>query len=145
MKPDWMKQDWIKTMTASNSAPGNPKLSAMLSVRDGARAIEFYQAAFGAKILFSLTEGSVIAQMVIGEAEFWLADESPEHQNFSPETLGGSTSRMVLVVDNPDAVFDQALAAGAKEVWPVADQSYRWRVGRLVDPFGHPWEIGKPL
>jgi PhnB protein len=117
----------------------------MLSVRDGARAIEFYQAAFGAKLLFSLTEGSVIAQMAIGEAEFWLADESPEHQNFSPESLGGSTARMVLVVDNPDDVFDRAIAAGGKVVWPVADQDYGWRIGRLADPFGHPWEIGKPI
>jgi len=132
-------------MTALNSVQGNPKLSAMLSVRDGAKAIEFYQAAFGAKLLFSLTEGSVIAQMTIGEAEFWLADESPEHQNFSPETLGGSTVRMVMVVDNPDELFDRAVAAGGKVVWPVADQHYRWRIGRLVDPFGHHWEIGKPL
>jgi len=117
----------------------------MLSVRDGAKAIAFYQAAFKAKILFSLTEGSVIAQMAIGEAEFWLADESPEHQNFSPESLGGSTARMVLVVDNPDDVFDRAVDAGGKLVWPVADQDYGWRIGRLADPFGHHWEIGKPI
>jgi PhnB protein len=132
-------------MTTPNTAQGNSKLSAMLSVRDGAKAIAFYQAAFKAKILFSLTEGSVIAQMAIGEAEFWLADESPEHQNFSPESLGGSTARMVLVVDNPDDVFDRAVAAGGKVVWPVADQDYGWRIGRLADPFGHHWEIGKPI
>jgi PhnB protein len=132
-------------MTTPNTAQGNSKLSAMLSVRDGAKAIAFYQAAFKAKILFSLTEGSVIAQMAIGEAEFWLADESPEHQNFSPESLGGSTARMVLVVDNPDDVFDRAVDAGGKLVWPVADQDYGWRIGRLADPFGHHWEIGKPI
>jgi PhnB protein len=132
-------------MTTPNTAQGNSKLSAMLSVRDGAKAIAFYQAAFKAKILFSLTEGSVIAQMAIGEAEFWLADESPEHQNFSPESLGGSTARMVLVVDDPDDVFDRAVAAGGKVVWPVADQDYGWRIGRLADPFGHHWEIGKPI
>jgi PhnB protein len=132
-------------MTTPNTAQGNSKLSAMLSVRDGAKAIAFYQAAFKAKILFSLTEGSVIAQMAIGEAEFWLADESPEHQNFSPESLGGSTARMVLVVDNPDDVFDRAVDAGGKVVWPVADQDYGWRIGRLADPFGHHWEIGKPI
>jgi len=132
-------------MTTPNTAQGNSKLSAMLSVRDGAKAIAFYQAAFKAKILFSLTEGSVIAQMAIGEAEFWLADESPEHQNFSPESLGGSTARMVLVVDHPDDVFDRAVAAGGKVVWPVADQDYGWRIGRLADPFGHHWEIGKPI
>jgi len=122
-----------------------PKLSAMLSVRDGAKAVDFYKEAFGAEVLFRIDEGSVIAQLSIGGAEFWLADESPEHSNFSPETLGGSTLRMVLVVDDPDAVFDRAVAAGAKVVWPVEDQSYRWRLGRIVDPFGHHWEIGKPL
>lgn len=137
--------DWIKPMAASHFAAVNPKLSCMLNVRDGAKAIEFYQTAFGAEILFSITEGSVIAQMKIGDAEFWLADESPEHENFSPETLGGSTVRMVLVVDNPDAVFDRAIAAGGKVMWPVEDQQYHWRIGRLVDPFGHHWEIGKPL
>jgi PhnB protein len=132
-------------MNLSTPARGNPKLTTMLNVRDGVQAISFYQVAFGAKLVFSFTEGSVIAQMMIGEAEFWLADESPEHQNFSPESLGGSTVRMILVIDNPDEVFDRAVAAGAKVVWPVADQHYRWRIGRLVDPFGHHWEIGKPL
>jgi PhnB protein len=92
----------------------------------------------------------VVAQLAVGEAEFWVADESPEHKNFSPESLGaefrrGATVRMVMVVDDPDAVFKCALEAGATEVWPVADQDYGWRVGRLVDPFGHHWEIGKPL
>jgi len=117
----------------------------MLSVREGAKAIEFYRAAFGAELLFSITEGSVIAQMAIGGAEFWLADESPEHENFSPESLSGSTVRMILVVDDPDSLFDRAVDAGAKVVWPVADQPYRWRIGRVADPFGHHWEIGKPL
>jgi PhnB protein len=76
---------------------------------------------------------------------FWVADESPEHLNFSPETLGGSTVRLVMIVDDPDAAFDRAAAAGATVVWPVADRPYHWRVGRLADPFGHHWEIGKPL
>jgi PhnB protein len=87
----------------------------------------------------------VVAQLSIGDCDFWLADESPEHQNFSPESLGGSTVRMVLVVDDPDGVFNQAIATGATSVWPVADQRYGWRVGRVVDPFGHHWEIGKPI
>ena len=79
------------------------------------------------------------------ESNFWLADESPDHKNFSPETLGGCSVRLVMVVDDPDAVFAQAVAAGATVVWPVADQPYGWRVGRIADPFGHHWEIGKPL
>jgi uncharacterized glyoxalase superfamily protein PhnB len=60
------------------------------------------------------------------------------------ETLGGSTARLVLTVDDPDAVFERAVAAGAVVVWPVADR-YGWRLGRVVDPLGHHWEIGKPL
>jgi PhnB protein len=96
-------------------------------------------------VLFSGSEGGEVAQLAIGESDFWLADESPEHLNFSPETLGGGTVRMVLVVSDPDAVFKQAVAAGAKVVWSVEDQHYGWRVGRVVDPFGHHWEVGKPL
>jgi PhnB protein len=130
---------------SSGAVPVGTKISALLSVRDGALAIDFYTAAFGAEVLFRLDEGAVVAQLAVGGAEFWLADESPENLNFSPETLGGSTVRMVLVVDDPDALFDQALAAGAEVVWPVADQDYHWRMGRLVDPFGHHWEIGKPI
>jgi PhnB protein len=117
----------------------------MLSVRNGVRAIEFYKAAFGAEELVRVGDGDVVAQLSVGGARFWLADESPEHFNFSPESLGGGTVRIVMIVDNPDALFDHAVAAGAKVVWPVADQEYGWRVGRVVDPFGHHWEIGKPL
>jgi PhnB protein len=122
-------------------------ISPMLSVRHGAKAVEFYKLAFGARELFRLDgeNGDVVAQLAVGEAEFWLADESPENKNFSPESLGGATARMVMVVDDPDSVFARALKAGATQVWPVADQEYGWRVGRLVDPFGHHWEIGKPL
>ncbi len=119
----------------------------MLSVRNGAKAVEFYKAAFGAGELFRLDapDGAVVAQLSVGGGEFWVADESPEHKNFSPESLGGATARMVMVVENPDAVFARAVAAGATVVHPVADQEYGWRVGRVVDPFGHHWEIGKPL
>jgi PhnB protein len=118
----------------------------MLSVRGGVKAVEFYQAAFGARVLFRLdNNGSVVAQLAVDAGEFWVADESPAHLNFSPESLHGATARMILTVDDPDAMFARATAAGAKVVHPVADQSYGWRVGRLVDPFGHHWEIGKPL
>ncbi len=126
----------------------DPKTSIapLLSVRNGARAIEFYKEAFGADELFRVESetGDVVARLSVGGAEFWLADESPEHFNFSPHSLGGGSVRMVMTVDNPDAAFARAVAAGASVVWPVADQ-YGWRVGRVVDPFGHHWEIGKPL
>jgi PhnB protein len=120
-------------------------LSPMLSVRDGSKAVDFYQVAFGAQVLFRIDEGGVLAHLEIDGSEFWVADESPEHNNFSPETLGGATIRLILVVADPDALFARAVAAGATVVWPVTDQPYHWRVGRVVDPFGHHWEIGKPI
>jgi PhnB protein len=132
--------------SSENAADPKTTIAPLLSVRNGARAIEFYKAAFGAGELFRIDSesGAVVARLSVGAAEFWVADESPEHQNFSPESLGGGTVRMVMVVEDPDAAFDRAVAAGATVVWPVSDQ-YGWRLGRLVDPFGHHWEIGKPL
>ena len=122
-------------------------LTPLLSVRRGADAIEFYKRALGADELFRIEndKGEVVARMAVDGAVFWLADESPQHLNFSPESLGGGSVRLVLTVENPDAVFQRAVAAGAAVVCPVTDQSYGWRVGRIVDPFGHHWEIGKPL
>ncbi|HEV2400996.1 MAG TPA: VOC family protein [Candidatus Sulfotelmatobacter sp.] len=116
-----------------------------LCVRGGGRAIDFYKLAFGAKEVFRLDDNdSVVARLSIEGAEFWLSDESPEHFNFSPESLGGITIRIILTVANPDAFFARAIKAGAKEVYPMTDE-HDWRVGRVVDPFGHHWEIGRPL
>lgn len=135
-------------MSNDSASAGDPKTSIapMLSVRRGASAIEFYQAAFGAGELFRIDaeDGTVVARLSVGTAEFWVADESPENLNFSPESLGGGTVRMVMIVEDPDASFARAVAAGATVVWPVSNQ-YGWRLGRIVDPFGHHWEIGKPL
>lgn len=121
-------------------------IAPLLSVRKAGKAIDFYKAAFPAKEVFRMDseDGSVIARLSVDGAEFWVADESPEHQNFSPETLGGSTVRIILIVDDPDAAFARAVAAGAKVVYPMGNE-YGWRLGRVVDPFGHHWEIGKPL
>ena len=120
-------------------------LAPMLSVRRGTDAVAFYKTAFGASELFKIEDGgAVVAQLAVQGAKFWVADESPSHQNFSPETLGGATARFVLVVDDPAAFHAKALAAGAREVWPV-HKEYGWLMGRVVDPFGHHWEIGKPL
>jgi PhnB protein len=132
---------------SQNAARSRPSVAPLLSVRRGARAVAFYKTAFGAREIFCVEapDGAMVAQLAIGSTDLWVADESPENFNFSPETLSGGTVRMVLVVDDPDAVFAQAVAAGATVVWPVTDQSYGWRVGRVVDPFGHHWEIGKPL
>ena len=116
-----------------------------LCVRRGAHAVDFYKSAFGTKELFRMGDGeSVVARLSIEGAEFWLSDESPEHHNFSPESLGGITVRIILTVANPDAVFARAIQAGAKEVYPVTEE-HGWRIGRVVDPFGHHWEIGRPL
>jgi PhnB protein len=135
------------TQGSQNVTNQNTSIAPMLSVRRGAKAVEFYKAAFGAGELFRLDNdnGDVVAQLSLGAAQFWVADESPENLNFSPQSLGGGSVRMVMVVDDPDATFAKAVAAGAGVIWPVADQPYGWRVGRIVDPFGHHWEIGKPL
>lgn len=121
-------------------------IAPMLSVRRGAQAIDFYKAAFGAQELFRIDDdsGAVVAQLTVSGAEFWLADESPSHANFSPESLGGSSARMVMIVEDPAAVFKRATSVGAKEVWPVSER-HGWRIGRVVDPFGHHWEIGKRI
>ena len=119
----------------------------VLSVSNGADAIEFYKKAFGAEELMRVSspDDKVVAELSIGGASFFLADESPENSNFGPHSLGGTSIRIELTVDNPDQVFRQAIAAGAKEIYPVADQNYGYRLGRLEDPFGHHWEIDRPL
>ena len=118
-------------------------VTATLSVRDWARAMDFYKTAFGANELYRVPGGGV-SQLSVSGAEFWVAEESPPHQNFSPESLGGCSVRMLLIVEDPAAVCAQAIRAGATEVLPVSD-AHCWRLGRIVDPFGHHWEIGKPL
>jgi PhnB protein len=133
---------------AAETAAGVPvySIAPMLSVRGGAQAVTFYQAAFGASEVFRIEDpgGSVVARLAVEGAEFWVADESPAHENFSPPSLGGGTVRMILTVPDPDAMFAQAFAAGARQVVAV-ENNYGWRLGRMVDPFGHHWEIGRPL
>jgi PhnB protein len=115
-----------------------------LFVRGGRAAVEFYAAAFGATVDHLVGDGdAVVSQLSVGDATFWVHDEAPEHGNLSPQTLGGCTVRTLLIVEDPDAVFAGALAAGAEQISPVGDE-HGWRVGRLRDPFGHHWEIGRP-
>jgi len=129
----------------SSPAKQPTTITPWLCLRGGAKAVEFYKKAFGAKEVFLLEGGgSVVARLAIDGAEFWLSDESPENHNYSPETLGGITTRIILTVTDPDAVFTRAIEAGAKEVFPPSDE-HGWRVGRVVDPFGHHWEIARPL
>jgi PhnB protein len=118
-----------------------------LSVRDGERAVAFYKSAFGATEVYRLEipeGGGVVVRLSVGAAEFWLSGESAEERNAKSESrqvLGGDSVRMILTVANPDAVFSQAVAAGASEVFPVGEE-HGWRLGRVVDPFGLHWEIG---
>jgi PhnB protein len=130
---------------AQDSASIACTIAPWLSVRRSGEAVEFYKSAFGAIEVYRLDAGDgVIARLSVNGAEFWVGDESPEHGNFSPETLNGSSVRMILTVPDPDAVFAQARAAGASEVYPVSE-GHGWRIGRVVDPYGHHWEIGRPL
>ncbi len=118
-----------------------------LSVRNCVAAIAFYKLAFGAiELMRNVSpDGEAVAEITIGDCHFILADEAPQYGNFSPETLGGTTIRMGLQVDNPDLVVRRAISAGAEEIYPVADQDYGYRLGRIRDPFGHHWEIFKLL
>jgi PhnB protein len=118
-----------------------------LTVKDAPRAIEFYKEAFGAKELSRLLtpHGQTVAELEIDGAPFEVPDENAEGHNLIPDTLGGTSVRVDLVVDDPDVVAGYAIAAGARELFPVGDQPYGWRQGRVVDPFGHHWLIGRPL
>ncbi len=119
----------------------------MLTVRDAAIAVEFYKQAFGASEGERLTTptGQIVAQMSIDGDQFFVVDENPDAFNLSPETLGGTSVRISLIVDDPDASAAQAIAAGAIEVFPVDDQPYGLRQGRVADPYGHHWLLGAPL
>jgi PhnB protein len=136
----------MSDQVATKAAPVRTAVAPLLSVRQGARAVEFYKLAFGATEVFRIEDpsGAVVATLAVDGAEFWVADESPEHQNFSPESLGGGTVRMILTVADPDAMFARAVAAGARIVTAITN-NYGWRLGRVADPFGHHWEIGRPL
>ncbi|AHG93468.1 Glyoxalase-like domain protein (plasmid) [Gemmatirosa kalamazoonensis] len=131
---------------STTTVPVRTSLAPMLSVRRGAQAVEFYVRAFGAAERFRIEspDGAVVARLSVDGAEFWVSDESPAHANYSPESLGGGTVRMILTVADPDASVARAVAAGAREIVAVKED-YGWRLGRVRDPFGHDWEIGHPL
>jgi PhnB protein len=123
-------------------------VSPQLSVRRGRDAVAFYEEAFGAVEVYRVggtdEHPPVVSQLAVGETSFWVSDESPEHGHSSPETLGGTTLRVLLVVDDPEAVVARAVALGAVEIHPV-ESAHGWLLGRVQDPFGHHWEIGRPL
>jgi PhnB protein len=142
----WRGRDNVSMST--DAAMSQPQAQAQLSVRNGRAAVDFYKAALGAVEVFRFggTDDleEVVAQLAIGTSLFWVEDESPPHGNFSPETVGGATVRMLLIVDDPESVLARAVAEGATPISPLADE-HGWRVARIDDPFGHRWEIGKPI
>jgi PhnB protein len=116
-----------------------------LWVERAGAAVAFYEAAFGAKVLHRVGEGDdIVAQLAVDDAAFWVASASEEMKRFSPLAISGTTSRTLLVVDDPDAVMARAVNAGATDLSPVDDE-HGWRLGRIRDPFGQEWEIGRPL
>jgi len=115
-----------------------------LWVDRGAAAVDFYTSAFGARVLHRVGEGEdIVAQLAVDDAVFWVAAVAGSADRLVPQAIGGATARFLLVVDEPDAVQAQAVAAGATEESSVHSE-HGWRVGRVVDPFGHEWEIGRP-
>ncbi len=105
----------------------------------------FYEAAFGAAVLHRVGDGDdIVAQLGVDDASFWVAATSSAMKRLSPRAIDGATGRTLLVVEDPDLVHRQAVAAGATESSPVSDE-HGWRLGRIIDPFGHEWEIGAPL
>lgn len=123
---------------------GYPRVSAYLGVDGAADAIDFYTTVFGAKerVRMDAPEGKIgHAEIEIGDSVIMLADESPEMGLNSPKAIGGTPVILSVYVEDVDAVFEQALAAGAKSVQPVEDQFYGDRSGQFEDPFGHRWSI----
>ena len=131
---------------ANNSSGIPTSLKPFLVVSDCSGAISFYQHAFGAVVTerFEHTNGRVNGTLEIDGASFHVGDEEEENGNLSPKTIGGSPVRMILVTSDPDSIFAKAIAAGATEICPVTVEE-SWKIGKLLDPFGHTWEIGHKL
>jgi PhnB protein len=123
-------------------------VTVQLSVQNGRAAVDFYKSAFGARVVYQIggtdEEPETVAELTIGGSTFWVSDEAPAVGNFSPATLGGSTAKLLLRTDDPEEVHRHAVSFGASDAGTVK-RSHGWLIGRIVDPFGHTWEIGKPL
>ena len=116
-----------------------------LWVERASQAVTFYTDAFGARVLHRVGEGDdIVVQLAVGDAAFWVTAAEPGRGRLSPRAIGGATSRILLVTDDPDAVLRRAVEAGASQT-SAASEEHGWRLGRIIDPFGHEWEIGKPI
>lgn len=123
---------------------GYHTLTPYMIIKHAADAIEFYKKAFGAIEIFRMPkqDGKIAhAEIKIGDSMIMLADEFPEMDALSPQSLGGASVSMCLYVENVDAKFEQAVAAGAKVIRPLQNQFYGDRSGMLEDPFGYKWNI----
>ena len=126
---------------------GEIEIRPMLSLRGADRASAWYQEALGARETSRSVapDGRIVAMLEIGDAIFGVVDEATAVGNLSPETLGGTSVRVMLHVPDPDVVAQRAVDLGAELLFPVEDQPYGMRQGRIRDPFGHHWLIGRPL
>jgi PhnB protein len=124
------------------------ELHPFLAVRDVDAAIDLYGRAFGAAVVGEVQRapsGPAVAELAIDGCRFGIATEAPQLGTPSPATVGATTVRLSLTVEDPDAAAERAVDAGCRFVFPVRDQPYGWRQGRVVDPFGHHWLVGRPL
>jgi PhnB protein len=133
-------------MDSAGSGSFRTTIAPWLSVRGGAKAVDFYKSAFGAEEVFHIEDpdGNVVARLSVGGAEFWVSDGSAEQQDTSLSEGSGTPVRMILTVADPDALYALAVRAGASSIQPVSEE-HGWRVGRVADPFGLHWEIGRPV
>jgi len=126
------------------TSPSTPSIAPWISVPNATAAVDFYTRALGAEereVLRDEDSGRVIvAQLAVGDADFWLQDDPDVPDSVS----GGKPVHMILAVPDPDAAFERALQAGAEEINPVGEGN-GWRIGRMADPYGNHWEIGRRL
>jgi PhnB protein len=121
-------------------SPDKTSIAPWLSITNSKKALAFYQAAFGAVEMYRMdVPDGIISRLSVEGAEFWVAEESA-----GSGALGGGSIRMILTVKDPDALYQQAIRAGATSVYPVSE-NHGWRIGRIHDPYGLHWEIGKPV
>lgn len=136
----------VKKARVAPIPKGYTTATPFLTIRGANEALEFYKRAFGAKLRgapMMMPDGKVAhAEIKIGDSIVMMGEEMPEMGSKSPQSLGGSGSGVMLYVKNCDAVFNQAVSAGAKVLQPLADQFWGDRYGKIEDPFGHQWSIG---
>ena len=127
-------------MTSIDTSLIQTSIAPWLSIAHASKAVAFYKAAFSAVETYRMEtpDGGLIVKLSVNGAEFWISNGTPEN------SLGGENVRMILTVADPDSLFLKAINAGASEVFPVGED-HGWRLGRLADPFGLHWEIGRPL